>query len=85
MLCSTYLLIADHLKAPLHPNYIRLITANNAEIINRGYTLITYTHTFNVVESLAVAFPIDFNFVTLYKVGYTGMETERDVLNRLTY
>ena len=73
---SSYLLIENHLKATLHPNYIRVATANNTELINKGSTLITfklgermYKHSFIVVKQLSVAFLIGFDFTTLYKVG----------------
>ena len=72
---SSYLVTAYHLKTPLQPNYIRLTTANNSELINKGSPLIMfklggrkYTHTF-IVKQLLAAFLIGFDFVTLYKVG----------------
>ena len=37
---STYLLIGDHLKTPLHPNYVRLTTLINIELNNKWSTLI---------------------------------------------
>ena len=73
---KSVMLIAYHSKTLLLSNYIRLSTANNTELINKWFTLITFrlgerkfTLTFIVVEQLSAAFPIGFDFDTLYKVG----------------
>ena len=60
---STYLLISANWKTSLQPNWIRLTTANNTELISEVSVLITlklgernYIDTFIVLEQLSATF-----------------------------
>ena len=70
----TYLLITDHLKTPLQPNYIWSTTANKTKLIKKcPYWLLSnlekvYT-SIDCSRTLICCIFIGFNFITLYKVG----------------